>query len=156
MAEREGVQPATAVAFALIGYLALAICALGVTSLVTDRDVIDAPGAGQVPGIVGMALSVLALGLTLWGVLRAPRPSYGAAFVAALAAFLGYVLGLCVGVVIAGVDAALLGGAVGSFVLSWFAVALAAAGAVAGWSAVALVRTRSGRPRWPWENDEDE
>ncbi|MCR2784901.1 MULTISPECIES: hypothetical protein [unclassified Microbacterium] len=156
MPEREGVQPAAALAFALIGYIALAICGLGVTSLVSGREVIDAPGAGQVPGIAGMALSVIAVAVVLWVMLRAPRPSYSAALVAALAAFLGYLAGLCVGVVIAGVDVGLLGGAVSSFVLSWFSVVLAVAGAVAGWSAVALVRTRSQRPRWPWESDEDE
>lgn len=156
MAEREGVRPPAALAFALIGYLALAICALGITSLVTGREVIDAPGAGQVPGIAGMATSVVLVGLALWIMLRADRPSYVAALVTAVMAFLGYVLGLCVGVVFAGIDAALLGAAVGSFVLSWFAVVLAAAGAVAGWVAVALVRTRSSRPRWPWESDEDE
>ncbi|MFF2633366.1 hypothetical protein ACFVR6_10840 [Microbacterium sp. NPDC058021] len=156
MGEREGVRPAAALAFALIGYLALAICALGITSLVTGREVVDAPGAGQVPGIVGMATSVVLVGVALWIMLRAAHPSYLAALVAAVAAFLGYVVGLCIGAVFAGIDAALLGAAVGSFVLSWFAVVLAGAGAVAGWVAVALVRTRSARPRWPWESDEDE
>ncbi|WP_318244854.1 hypothetical protein [Microbacterium pullorum] len=149
-------RPPAALAFALIGYLALAICGLGVTSLVTGREVIDAPGAGQVPGIVGMATSVALVGLVLWIVLRAGRPSYLAAIVVAIMAFLGYIVGLCIGAVFAGTDVALLGAAIDSFVLSWFAVVLAVSGAVAGWVAVALVRTRSTRPRWPWESDEDE
>ncbi len=156
MPEREGMPPATAIVFALVGYFALLVCGLGVTSLVTDRNVLVAPGAGPIPGVVGVVFSMAAIALVLIVTLRAPRPSYGAAVLTALMAFLGYMLGLVVGVVIAGVDAGLLAALTGSFVLSWFAVVVAAVGAVAGWAAVALVRTRAERPRWPWENDEDE
>ncbi|MCR2825110.1 hypothetical protein [Microbacterium sp. zg.Y909] len=156
MPEREGMAPATAIVFALVGYFALLVCGLGVTSLVSDRSVLVAPGAGPIPGVVGAAVSIVAVALVLVITLRAPRPSYGVAALTALMAFLGYVLGLVIGVVVAGVDAGLLAALAGSFVLSWFAVVVAAVGAVAGWAAVALVRTRADRPRWPWENDEDE
>ncbi|MCR2816778.1 hypothetical protein [Microbacterium jiangjiandongii] len=157
MPEREGMLPATAIVFALVGYFALLVCGLGVTSLVTDRNVLVAPGAGVIPGVVGATVSVAAVALVLALLLRVPRPSYGgAALLTALMAFLGYVVGLVIGVVIAGVDAGILAALTGSFVLSWFAVVVAAVGAVTGWVAVALVRTRAERPRWPWENDEDE
>ncbi|MCR2819736.1 hypothetical protein NQ166_12955 [Microbacterium sp. zg.Y1090] len=156
MSERQGVPPATAVALALVGYLALAIAGLGVTSLVTSRDVLEAPGAGPLPGVVAMAVSAGAIAVGLVVMLRSARPSYGAAFVSALLGFLGYLLGLVVGAVLGGVPSSALTAAIGSFVLSWFSVVLALAAAVAGWSAVALVRTRAERPRWPWESDEDE
>jgi len=155
MAEREGMPPATAIAFALVGYFALVVAGLGVTSLLIDRNVLVAPGAGPIPGVVGTVVSMAGVALVLTVMLRAPRPSYSAALLCALTAFLGYVLGLAIGVVVAGLGTDLLAALVGSFVLSWFAVVLAGAGAVAGWAAVALVRTRADRPRWPWENDEE-
>jgi len=156
MPEREGMAPATAIVFALVGYFALLVCGLGVTSLVTDRNVLVAPGAGPIPGVVGALFSIAGVALVLAVMLRAPRPSYGTAVLTALTAFLGYLLGLVVGVVTVGVDASVLAALTGSFVLSWFSVVVAVVGAVAGWAAVALVRTRAERPRWPWENDEDE
>ncbi len=52
-------------------------------------------------------------------------------------------------------DAARTAAAIGGFATSWFAVVLASAALVAGWVAVALVRTGADRPRWPWERDED-
>ena len=45
--------------------------------------------------------------------------------------------------------------AAGAFATSWFAVVLASTALIAGWTAVALVRTRAGRPRWPWEDRSD-
>ena len=50
-----------------------------------------------------------------------------------------------------GIDLARAIAAAGAFATSWFAVVLASAALIAGWTAVALVRTRAGRPRWPWE-----
>jgi prolipoprotein diacylglyceryltransferase len=60
-----------------------------------------------------------------------------------------------VGAALTGVDLARAIAAAGGFATSWFAVLLASVALVAAWTAVALVRTRAGRPRWPWERDED-
>ena len=68
-----------------------------------------------------------------------------------VAVFLAYLIGLLVGAMFGGIDLARAIAAAGAFATSWFAVVLASAALVAGWTAVTLVRTRAGRPRWPWE-----
>ncbi|MFV0374259.1 hypothetical protein [Microbacterium sp.] len=155
MADDAGsVSPPTAAALATTGFAALAIAAFGVTSTLFDVEVIATPGLGNLPGAAGMALSVLAVGVTAWAGLRRPQPSYAVAVAAAVAAVLAYLVGVLIGAVVAGVDPVRAVAAVGGFVTSWFAVLLAAIAAIAGWVGVALVRTRAHRPRWPWERDD--
>ncbi|WP_239066239.1 hypothetical protein [Microbacterium hibisci] len=60
------VRPIVALAFATIGFAALAIFGLGMTSLATGEDVIATPGLGQVPGIAGMVCALLAFAGGLW------------------------------------------------------------------------------------------
>ncbi|NLP84397.1 hypothetical protein HF576_11080 [Microbacterium sp. CFH 90308] len=68
------VRPLTALAFATIGFVALAIFGLGMTSLATSEDVIATPGLGQIPGATGVALATLAFAGGLWAAIgRADR-----------------------------------------------------------------------------------
>ena len=70
--ENEGgsVRPLTALAFATIGFVALVIFALGMTSLITSQDVIATPGLGQIPGAAGVILATLAFAGGLWAAIR--------------------------------------------------------------------------------------
>lgn len=155
-AEGGPVRRSIAVAFASVGFVALAICGLGVTSLVLDEDVISTPGGGQVPGIVGMIVALAVFAGSLAVALRAPHPSFWNAPVVALAVFLLYGGGVAIGAAIAGVDPAAAVAAAGRTLVSWFGVIVAAAAVIAAWAGIALVRTRARRPRWGWEGDEDE
>ena len=61
------VRPPVALAFATIGFIALTICGLGITSLVSGEDVIATPGLGQIPGAAGVVCATLAFAGGLWG-----------------------------------------------------------------------------------------
>jgi len=155
MAEPMGrVAPPVAVAFAVVGFFALLIAGFGLLSLLSDAEVIPVAGLGQLPGAVGVGAAVALFAVTTWLAVRRPRPSFLSVPVIALASFLAYLAGVMIGAVFAGTDAARAASAIGAFATSWFAVVLASAALVAGWAAVALVRTRAQRPRWPWERDD--
>lgn len=154
-ADRGPVSPPVAVAFAVVGFFALLVAGFGLLSLLSDAEVLAVAGLGQTPGIVGAAAAVAAFGASAWFVVRRRHPSFWSVVVIALATFLAYLGGVLLGAVFAGTDAARAVAADGAFSTSWFAVVLAAAALVAGWTAVALVRTRAGRPRWPWEDPAD-
>jgi len=149
-----GVAPPVAVALATVAFLALAIGGLGMASLLLEADVIATPGVGQLAGILALTVSTGAFGGLLWAYLRRPQPSYVAALPVTVAAMLAYLVGFGLGAMLQGTDAALALAAAGGFATSWFALVLAGAAFVAAWSAVALVRTRAERPRWPWERDD--
>lgn len=68
------VRPVTALVFATLGFFALAIFGLGMTSLATSQDVIATPGLGQIPGISGMVLATLAFAGGLWASIRGAGP----------------------------------------------------------------------------------
>lgn len=149
-----GVTPPVAAFFATIGFAALAICGFGFTSLFSGREVIGTPDLGSTPGIVAMVLAGVAFAVTVWGATR--RGRYPAAVWVSVATLAAYLAGIVVGGFFAGIDPARAIGAAGAFALSWFALVLLAAAFAAAWSGVALVRTRSDRPRWPWEDEADE
>lgn len=151
-----GVSPPLAVTFAVVGFFAVVIAGFGVTSLVTETDVIAGPGHGQIPGMVGLAAATLAFAAVLWTGIRRVPPSYGVSFTVAVGVLVAYVLGILVGALIEGSDVAAAVATAGSFAVSWFALVLALAGFAAAWAGVALVRTHASRPRWPWERDDDE
>ena len=151
------IRPLVALAFAVIGFVALFVCGLGIASLVLNQDPISAPGFGQLPGILGSIASAAAFAGSLWVSLSRPRPSFWGALWTTAATFLGYLIGVCVGAFVEGADPALAASAVGRLATTWFGAVIAAAALVAGWGGIALVRTRARRPRWPWErNDEEE
>ncbi|MFT4052165.1 MAG: hypothetical protein QM677_07955 [Microbacterium sp.] len=155
-----GVSPATAVAFATVGFFALVVAGFGLLSLLADAEVLSVPGLGQLPGVVAAAAAVTAFAIGAWltvragRAVRAVRPSFGAVVAIVAASFLAYLAGLPVGAALSGVELGRALAADAEFATSWFAVVLASAALVAGWAAVALVRTRARRPRWPWERDD--
>ncbi|WP_431801793.1 hypothetical protein [Microbacterium sp. bgisy203] len=153
---QRGLSPQLAVAFTTIGFFALVVAAFGMLSLLTDADVLAVPGLGQVPGAVAVGAATLTFAVVTWVVVRRPQPTYGGAAIVLVATFLAYLGGLLLGGMGAGVDPARAAAAVGGFATSWFAVVLASAAFISAWIAVALVRTRATRPRWPWERDDDE
>jgi hypothetical protein len=150
------VRPVTALVFATIGYIALLIFGLGMTSLATGQDVIATPGLGQVPGIVGTLVSTAAFAGALWATVRRRPASFGGAAWTTIACFAGYVGGVWFGALATGTDLAIASAVAGRIATSWFGLVIGAAGFVAGWAGVALVRTRAQRPRWPWEDEFDE
>lgn len=177
------VRPVTALAFATLGFVALAIFGLGMTSLATSQDVIATPGLGQIPGISGMVLATLAFAAGLWASIRGAgsatasgasaddatgvpgtgrsavgprRPSFWGAAWTTAACFLAYIGGVWLGAVASGAGPGVAGGVAGRLATSWFGLVIAAAAFVCAWSGIALVRTRAHRPRWPWEDEFDE
>ena len=155
-AEGGPVRPITALAFATAAFVALLIFGLGMASLALGEAVIETPGLGQVPGILATILATAAFAGVLWTALRRSPPSYWGAAWTAGACFLAYVGGVWFGAVVTGADLAAAGSAAGRIATSWFGVVIAAAALVAAWGGIALVRTRSQRPRWPWEDEFDE
>jgi len=151
-----GLAPRFAVVFAVISFVALVICGLGITSLLLDADVISTPESSQIPGIVGLITAMAAFAVVLALALRAQHPSFWSAAIVAVAAYLFYGGGVLIGALIAGVAPAAAVAATGRSLVSWFGVVVAVAAAVCAWGGIALVRTRAGRPRWRWESDEDE
>jgi hypothetical protein len=150
------IRPVIALGYAVVGFAALAICGLGMTSLITDTDVIAVPGLGPIPGILGMILATAGFAGALWPFLRAERPPFFGAFAAAAVAMFAYLVGVAIGGLLSGADPAAAAAAAGGVATSWFGLVLAVAAFAAGWAGIALVRTRAHRPRWPWEVDGDE
>ena len=150
-ARPQGVSPAVALAFAVIGFVTLLIFGLGILSLLLDRAVIAVPGLGPIPGVVGTLLATVLVAAVLWSALRRRHPSFGASLTCAAGAYLGYLVGVWFGAVFSGADLGAAGSAAGGVAFSPFGLALAASGLIAGWGGVALVRSSADRPRWPWE-----
>lgn len=144
-------------ALTLVGFVAVLVCGFGIATLVTDSDVIVAPGTGWVPGVIGVLAAAstyaVVVGVGVW-----PRhPSYWLSASAAFACVIAYLVGVCIAIAVEASDLVFALSAMGQVALSWFAVVVAGAAAIAAWTAVALVRTRARRPRWPWEaGDEDD
>lgn len=157
-AQGEGgpVRPLTALAFATAAFIALFIFGLGMASLATNEDVIATPGLGQVPGIIGTILAVLAFAGGLWVAVRRRPPSFWGAAWTAAATVLAYAIGVWFGAVGTGAGLAVGAAIVGRIVTSWVGAVVAGAALVAAWGGIALVRTRASRPRWPWEDEDDE
>ncbi|WP_137844129.1 hypothetical protein [Microbacterium sp. 2FI] len=150
------VRPAAALALATVSFVALLIFGLGMTSLVLGADVIETPGLGQVPGILGVALATAAFAGSLWLTLRRNPASYGGAAWTAAAVYLAYLGGVAFGILFSAGELAVAASVAGRIAVSWFGAVVAGAAAIAAWGGIALVRTRAQRPRWPWEDDFDE
>lgn len=179
------VRPPVALAFATMGFIALLIFGLGMTSLATGEDVIASPGLGQAPGIAGVVCATLAFAGGLWAAIAragsrtdaaapardaapasagagsiaragARHPSYWGALWTTAATFLAYLGGVWFGAVFTGADLGVATAVVGRLATTWFGVVVAAAAFVSSWAGIALVRTRARRPRWPWEDEFDE
>lgn len=150
------VRPLVALALATVSFVALLIFSLGMVSLVRSADIIESPGLGQIPGIFATTVTIGAFALTLWIGLRKPQPSFWSALWAAAACYLAYVGAVWIGALVASEEFAVASEVAGRIATTWFGVAVAAAAALAAWGGIALARTRSERPRWPWEDEFDE
>lgn len=179
------VRPPVALAFATMGFVALLIFGLGMTSLAMGEDVIASPGLGQAPGITGVVCATLAFAGGLWAAIArassrtdaaaptggaapaaagpgsiagagARHPSYWGAAWTTAATFLAYLGGVWFGAGFTGADLGVATAVVGRLATTWFGFVVAAAAFVSSWAGIALVRTRARRPRWPWEDEFDE
>ena len=150
------VRPLVALGLATVTFIALLIFALGMVSLVLNADIVEAPGLGQLPGVFATTLTTGVFALVLWLVLRTRRPHYRGALVTAGACYLAYVAGIWMGVLVASAELATATEVAGRIATTWFGLVVALAAAVSAWGGIALVRTRSDRPRWPWEDEFDE
>ena len=150
------VRPLVALALATVSFIALLIFALGMTSLLVGADIVQTPGLGQIPGVFATASTTGAFALALWLGLRAAHPSYGAALWTAAACYVAYVVALWLGVLVSSGQFAVATEVAGRVATSWFGLVIALSGGVAAAGGIALVRSRSGRPRWPWEDEFDE
>lgn len=140
---------------ATIGFFALAVFGLGALSVVTDRDIIDVPGLGQIPGVSGMVAAVVVFALALWATVRRGTASFGSAPVIGLLTALVHLAVVWVAVLVATSDLAVATAVAGDLVRGGASLVILAAAAVAAWGGIALRRTKGERPRWPWERDED-
>jgi hypothetical protein len=151
-----GVTPPVAVVFAAVTFVALAIGGLGVASLVLDSDVIRVTGLGPIPGVLGLVIATASFaGILFWG-LRADPPGYLTAVPCALGVYVGELAGIVVGGLFSGADPAWAIAAVGDVAVGWPGAVLAVAGLVSGLFGVFLARVRAERPRWTWEDEDDE
>jgi hypothetical protein len=150
------VRPLVALGLATVAFIALLIFGLGMVSLLTGAAIVATPGLGQVPGIFATALTIAVFALVLWPGLRAPQPSYVAVAWTAAACYAAYVGGMWMGVLVASGEFAVAGEVAGRIATTWFGFVVAGAAAIAAWGGIALARTRSERPRWPWEDEFDE
>ncbi|MGC5172881.1 hypothetical protein ACLQ2Q_19765 [Microbacterium sp. DT81.1] len=139
-----------------MGYVALVIFGLGMTSLATNTDVIDTPGLSAVPGVAGIVVSAAGFSAVLGAGLRVPHPSFYTALWAALAAAVAYLAGVWIAAVTSGVDTAMAASVVGRLAVGWAAPVVAVAAFVTAWAAIAVLRTRARPPRWPWERNDTE
>jgi len=148
---------ATLAAFATVLYGALLIAALGVLSVLLERDVIDDPNAGILAGpiAVAVAVAVVFAGL-LVRALRVPPHRHdiaiGVALLLGLGSYLGYAVG---GGVVVGIADPY---EVGPFVVQQLIGPFAAAAGILSLLVVLLDMIvlasrvdQRGRPRWPWE-----
>lgn len=151
-----GVSAVTALTVGWVSYAALAILALGMVSYFANVDVIPAEGVYRWAGIVGMLVSIGAFAGMLGPVLRAPRPSFTSALLVALVAALLHLAAIWVSALIGGGGVAGSTAVASTLILQGGSLSLLLAAFVAAWVAIALRRTRAGRPHWPWEAGADE
>lgn len=150
------VRPLVALGLATVTFVALLVFALGMVSLVLNADIVEAPGLGQLPGVFATAASTVVFAIVLLMVLRTDRPRYRGAVTAAVVCFLTYVIVIWLGVLVASAQLSIAGAVAGRIATTWFGAAVAVAAGLAAAGGIALARTHSQRPRWPWEDEFDE
>src|SRR5690349_21796539 len=118
-----GVRPVTALVFATAAFVALLICGLGITSLLTGEDVVATPGLGQVPGIAATVAATLAFAGGLWAAVRRDPAGFAGAVWTTAASYLAYVAGMWFGAVVTGADLAVAVAVAGRVATTWFGLA---------------------------------
>lgn len=141
---------------ATVGFFALAVFGLGAVSIVTDADIISVRGLGPGPGVAGMLVALLTFAAMLRSALRRTRPSYVSAAGIALGSAIGHLIAVWVAVMLSTGGFVVATAVAGDLVRGGASAVLVLAALIAGWAGIALRRTRSQRPQWPWERDEEE
>lgn len=152
----EGVSAFLAGVVGGVCFAAFAILGLGMLSYFADVDIISVEGLTLWPGVAGMAVAIAVFALLLAPVLRRRLPPYGAMVLVALATALAHLAAVSLSAMAGGSGLAHASAAASQIVVRGSSVVIIVAALIAGWIAVALRRSRSGTPRWPWERDDDE
>ncbi|MFE6736269.1 DUF6121 family protein [Microbacterium sp. NPDC057650] len=139
---------------ATVLFFGLGILGLGMLSYFTDSDILSVPDLGQYPGVVGMVVAIIVFVAILAPSLRQRRPAYPASVLVGLATALTHLAGVWVAALSGGAGVAAATAAVMQLVVGGASLVVALAALVAAWIGVALRRTRSQRPHWPWEDEE--
>ena len=151
-----GVSAILATVMTTVGFFALAVFGLGALTVATDADLIDVPGLGQAPGVVGMLFAIAVFAGVLWAAVRIRHPRFRSVGAIAIATALVHLLAVgATALIVAGEVIAALS-VMGGLVTGGASLVILAAAAIAGWAGVALRRTRAERPKWPWEREDEE
>lgn len=141
---------------ATVGFFALAVFGLGALSMLTDADIISVPGLGQAPGIVGMVAALAVFAGLLWLAVRTSRPGFRSVGTIAVSSALGHLLAVGFAVLVVSGEFVTALAVMGGLITGGSSIVLLVAAAIAAWAGVALRRTRSQKPRWPWEHADDD
>ena len=136
-----------------LGWIACVVAANGFVSLATDLEVVPLAAAGPLAEPIGVAVTALVM---------APRVARSTARSVALPVETALIAALAL-ILVPAVVTVVMGGAgpafleLGRAATSVFTLTDALLAAVAGLVALLVVRARAagaGRPRWPWEDDD--
>lgn len=149
-----GVSAVLATVMATIGFFALTVFGLGALSVATDTDIISIPDLGQAPGVVGMIIAVAVFAGILWLAARLPHPRFRSVWTIAISSALAHLLAVAVTVLFVTGQFVTALAVMGGLITGGSALVVLATAMISAWAGVALRRTRTARPRWPWERDE--
>jgi len=152
----EGVSAFLSGVVGTVCFGAFGILGLGMLSFFADVDIISVEGLTLWPGVVSMAVAIAVFACLLAPVLRRRLPSFGAVVLVALATALAHLAAVWLSAMVGGAGLAHASAAASQIVVRGSSVVIIVTALIAGWIAVALRRSRSGTPRWPWERDEAE
>lgn len=103
-----------------------------------------------------MLVALLAFAAMLRIALGRRRPSYVSAAAIALGSALGHLVAVWAAVLISTGGVITATAVAGDLVRGGASAVLLLAAVIAAWAGIALRRTRSRHPQWPWEREEDE
>ncbi|MFD5226474.1 hypothetical protein ACFWHT_12700 [Microbacterium sp. NPDC058342] len=150
-----GVSAVLALVIGVVGFAALSILGLGMLTFFTDSDILTVPGVDWWPGIVGMVVAVGAFAWMLWPALAQDRAPFTAVIPVALVAAVVHLVAVGLGALLSGGGATAALSAASQLVTHGSSPVVLLAALVASWAAIALRRTGSRAPRWPWEDDSE-
>lgn len=149
--EPQGVSVFLSVVIGATCFGALAILGLGMLSFFTNADIISVEGMSMWPGVIGMVVAVVLYAAVLTALVRRPEPSFSAIVIVALLAAIAHLVAVWIAAMSEGAGYGHSGAAVGQLITGGSSLVIVVAGLLGGWFAVALRRSRSGTPQWPWE-----